>query len=288
MKTRFSSTEPPAPPGYVNGKFAEVLEDGVRKVAIHVPTGAGGSPVGGGVEAFTDLVDVPSTYAGQEDKLVAVRTDGTGLKFIPSSESSPPDGGGNGWYPAFTAPPAVSNWAWVNQGAASAADVTGGILFKPDRGTSNNVNLFKKAAPAIAYKLTVGFLQAIYAPNSNTSWLGLAWRESGSGFIITVSPMGAQDGGIGFFRLDRWNSATSYNGNYISGNGLQNGGPIWLELEDDHTDRIVRIGPHPDDMIEVHRVSRTHFGTMDEIGLFGYIQHSSAIAAMRLIHWNIT
>lgn len=37
MKTRFSSTEPPAPAGYVNGQFAEVVEGGIRKVAVHVP-----------------------------------------------------------------------------------------------------------------------------------------------------------------------------------------------------------------------------------------------------------
>jgi hypothetical protein len=41
MKTRLSSTEPPAPPGFVNATFAEVLEDGVRKVAVHVPSGEG-------------------------------------------------------------------------------------------------------------------------------------------------------------------------------------------------------------------------------------------------------
>lgn len=39
MKTRLSSTEPPAPVGFVNAIFAEVVEDGIRKVAAHVPPG---------------------------------------------------------------------------------------------------------------------------------------------------------------------------------------------------------------------------------------------------------
>lgn len=42
MKTRLSSTEPPAPSGFVNAIFAEVVEDGVRKVAVHVPEGGSG------------------------------------------------------------------------------------------------------------------------------------------------------------------------------------------------------------------------------------------------------
>lgn len=43
MKTRFSSTTPEAPIGYVNGQFAEVVENGVRKIAVHVPDSGGGS-----------------------------------------------------------------------------------------------------------------------------------------------------------------------------------------------------------------------------------------------------
>lgn len=41
MKTRFSSTEPPAPTGFINATFAEVVEDGVRKVAVWVPPSGG-------------------------------------------------------------------------------------------------------------------------------------------------------------------------------------------------------------------------------------------------------
>lgn len=38
MKTRLSSTEPPAPTGYANATISEVLEDGVRKIAVWVPS----------------------------------------------------------------------------------------------------------------------------------------------------------------------------------------------------------------------------------------------------------
>lgn len=41
MKTRLSSTEPPAPAGFTNAVFSEVVEDGVRKVAAWVPSASG-------------------------------------------------------------------------------------------------------------------------------------------------------------------------------------------------------------------------------------------------------
>jgi len=73
MKTRFSSTNPPAPSGLSNGIFAEVVENGVRHIAVHV--GATGS--GGGVD--TNLPSAPEIAVLRlSEKQIALGVQGVG------------------------------------------------------------------------------------------------------------------------------------------------------------------------------------------------------------------
>ena len=48
-------------------------------------------PTVGGASTFLDLTDTPSTYTGNESKVVSVKSDGTGLEF-----TTPSSGGGGG------------------------------------------------------------------------------------------------------------------------------------------------------------------------------------------------
>jgi hypothetical protein len=97
MKTRFSSTNPPAPDGMVNAIFAEVLEDGIRKIAVHIPEGTfdsspseggGGGTWGSITGTLSDQTDLQDALnekvagpASATDNAIA-RFDGTTGKLI--------------------------------------------------------------------------------------------------------------------------------------------------------------------------------------------------------------
>jgi len=90
MKTRLSSTQPPAPPGFVNAAFAEVVEDGIRKVAVHVPSTSGGgwwarAILVGYQEPAEDVLVNRYRVILEENQYITLVKCGTTAKFGPFS-----------------------------------------------------------------------------------------------------------------------------------------------------------------------------------------------------------
>lgn len=127
MKTRLSSTEPPAPAGYVNARFSEVLEDGIRKVAVWVPPGSGRwwarAVISGYQAPDTDILVNRYRLILEPDQIVTLTKCGTTAKLGPSASDFTADvlrsnDDGVTWDSIFllSSPPANSDLAWIASG----------------------------------------------------------------------------------------------------------------------------------------------------------------------------
>jgi len=90
MKTRLSSTEPPAPAGFINATFAEVLEDGARKIAVHVPLMSnwwGRFVIAGLPDAATDILVNRYRIVLEPGQIITLRKCATTAKTGPVGSS---------------------------------------------------------------------------------------------------------------------------------------------------------------------------------------------------------
>lgn len=129
MKTRLSSTEPPAPAGFINATFGEVVEDGVRKVAVWVPPSGGATrwwarAVLSGYQApDTDVLVNRYRVILQADQAITLLKCGTTAKIGPVSTFFAADvlrsnDDGASWQSIFTAdsPPTETDLAYIAAG----------------------------------------------------------------------------------------------------------------------------------------------------------------------------
>jgi len=156
-----------------------------------IPPGGGGEP---GATTFVELTDVPSTYSGQADKLVAVNGGATGLQFIPA-------------YPTGTYTPVLTTTSGtlpqyvLNSGIYQVVGqvVHVSILFNGDGGNEgagsgelsvslpfnrdNSMDFF--AFPCgFSYNPAVQMLLA-YFPNSNRDKMPLYYNNAGTFTALT-------------------------------------------------------------------------------------------------------
>lgn len=217
--------------------------------------------------------------------------DGAGTLTIANTDSGT---SANSLLPAMTSPPTLTNWTWVNQGVASAADCTvgnrAGIFM--DSGTpaapGANYRILKRTAPATPYVLTAGVFLGY--GKWNYGGCGVGWRASGSGkFIILEATMGG--GNSGDIRLEKWDSPTAASGGYQTRN--HNTGvnaPFWIRLSDDGTNRQAYWSPDGSNWILFHSVGRTDYITADEliIGVGNETTATNQNAYLTLFSWVIT
>lgn len=103
--------------------------------------------------------------------------------------------------------PAVADFSWVNQGAASADDVSNvGVHMHHTFATGNNLRVLVKAMPATPYTVELIYESTQYFVNYVNG--GIVLRDSASGRLITaghqaVSNVATVQSGW------RWNSPTS-------------------------------------------------------------------------------
>jgi len=116
-------------------RFGDLAGSGAGIVAVD-NDGLLSWSAGGGASAFTDLTDVPTAYTSQANKLVAVKTDETGLEFIaPPSSMIYPGAGialstGSAWDTSITNNSANWNTAygWGNHASAGYLPLAGGTM----------------------------------------------------------------------------------------------------------------------------------------------------------------
>jgi hypothetical protein len=108
-------------------------------------------------------------------------------------------GGGNSY-----TPPVLTNFAWVNQLNAVAAQVGGVVTLTNAVDTGVKYNILVKSLPAAPITIT-----AIMSPQlrmQNYNQIGICLRDSASGKLLIF--IFGHDNGLGF-QLDRYNSPTS-------------------------------------------------------------------------------
>jgi len=181
----------------------------------------------------------------------------------------------------FTSPPG-SGWTTTTLGSATiGADKDGRLLTVPAVAGDNWRVEYRTPAATSNYTLTAyldhGFL------NQASCFAGICLRSSG-GAYVTFGPATASGMKLA---LLKWNSATSYNADYIRWDiaNLLGRLPNWYRFRDDGTTRFAEISFNGVDWITVHSVGRTDFLTMSQIGWGADFNTSGVTNTLRLRSW---
>jgi hypothetical protein len=172
-----------------------------------------------------------------------------------------------------TTRPLLSQFAWVNQGAATATQRSGIVMTAP---TSSGLQarLLKKAAPSTPYSIVAAWLPSLFSSNSNEC--GVFWRSSSSGAFVAVRLVA----GNNTIAIGKWNSASSYSADYVTITQAYQWemfrSVVWVKMEDDGTNRKVHFSSDGQNWVQVHTVSRTDFITADEVGFYMRIDLSTS------------
>lgn len=166
--------------------------------------------------------------------------------------------------------PVDGDYSWVNQGGATVATTSGGILLTAPASASDSVRARVKSAPAAPYTITA-MLTPLFG-NSNFTGSGLCFRESGSGkmvlfFFVFDDISGAARYGLNL-HVTKFTDATTFSAHYLSNNpAIGYGGiPKFLRIADNNTNRICSVSNDGFAWIDIHTVGRTDFLTADQVG----------------------
>jgi hypothetical protein len=198
-------------------------------------------------------------------------------------------------------PPVLSNWAWINQGTATAVDEAGTIRLTAIANNGLDAKILKKSAPSTPYTITAAF--EYYISNLGVvqqgGSFGLCWRQSSDGKLILNAHRIATNGGTfspwSLFSED-WNSATSRsaaNFTQTTSNAMPHFRPnlLWVRITDNGTNRIVYFSFDGLVWFQMLSETRTTFLTGDEVGFFinndwgGQSGNSVFDNYIRLVHW---
>jgi len=220
------------------------------------------------------------SYGGNASKVIRVNTGETAFEL-----ATPSGGGGDSLF-TFV-PPVDGDFAWINQGSATATQVGARItLSGPTNGGSFNHRIRKQAAPATPYTITAAFFHT--GVIAKTSISGLLFRESSSGklhcFEIVLDTSSVNKIYVG---SRKFNSPSSYAADYTLAdtNGrVAMPGVVWIRIADDGTNRTLWTSADGVNFVQFgSNVGRTDFLTADEVGF--YIDPLDAAMHMTLLSW---
>lgn len=196
-----------------------------------------------------------------------------------------------GVFNQFTEPNS-SSFSWVNQGAATITTNLGPtILGMPSPGgAGEDIHLRTISEIATPYAVDAAFIPQIDAAN-NTS-CGILFRESSTNKIIFIrilfdDTVTKSDTVIS---IDKFNSPTSFNSNYItiSANVLR-GPVIWLRMKNDGTDLYWYLSVDGITFNLIFSSSKTNFFTTgpNQVGFAVNSNTTSGAAIMTLLSWDM-
>ena len=148
-----------------------------------------------------------------------------------ASWAVPSTSGGNG----FTQPPTTSGASWLNQGSATATDLTRGIQISHPGGSGNNMRaVILEAAPSPSW--TRYFM---IDPVNTTGWYGIVLYSSGSGQMLTagINCNGTTSIEI---KLQRWTSFTTVNTTRYT-ETIFGPWPLWFRFADNGSNQPIDI-----------------------------------------------
>jgi len=194
------------------------------------------------------------------------------------------------WGPIWKlTPPSSGSFSWVNQGSATlTADHKGFILLETPSSGADDLHIRIKSAPSTPYTITTAWLPNLYP--GNYSMCGLVWRDSASSklqsHMIVRSNTAASTLGI---QVSRYSGPTGYLSNdaFVDAATLcLGGGPVWLRIADDGSNRAASISADGYTWHTVWSGTRTTHLTPDQVGFF--VNGNTVAAAGTLLHWRET
>jgi hypothetical protein len=190
------------------------------------------------------------------------------------------------WGPALplTAPPALSDFVWVNQGGATASDSNGAIFLRAPTSSTDNLRILKLQAPSPPYTIKAGFLPALIGANSVSA--GLIFREASSGKLQICGL--AYDSGVKL-QVVKYTNPTTWAATYLAlDGGTEQGKPgLWLAASDDATNRNCYVSGDLSNWIRFFSIARTDFLTATEVGIYVNVKNSSYEAGLTMVSWKV-
>lgn len=174
-------------------------------------------------------------------------------------------GGVFGWLGDFT-PPDLTDFAWVNQGSATATQAGTNLYMTAPLSGTNSLRILKRATPATPWVITIGFLYSMH--QTDFAEAGLVYRQSSDGKLVTLNCQF----GTSAFRVttSKWTNPTTFSAVYTPSPQayLSPSSVAWLRIADDATNRISSWSLDGDVWEALHTVGRTDFLTADEWGIY--------------------
>ena len=184
--------------------------------------------------------------------------------------------------------PVFGDFAWVNQGSATATTTYGGVIIYAPEGASDSLRILKKAAPATPYTIEGAFtIPTMPVVNYNAG--GLLFRNSAA-LTLASSGFGTNFAAIPYYfsaAVNKWTNPTTYSAAYLSV-GIPVPSLLWFQISDNGTSRISRWSADGINWMHLHTVGRTDFLTADEIGFFANANNATYPAFVHLLHWKQT
>lgn len=186
----------------------------------------------------------------------------------------------------FHQTPLVADFAWVNQGSATAVDQGGCIFLDTPRALGDSFRILKKAAAGSTFTVTAAF--RLMAGNANTKF-GIILRESSSGKFVLGGIYRPATSALVERTSEKWTSATASSAAYAGEQEVMHfsGDLFWVRIEQDSSNRILSYSLDGVNWKTRHTVSKTDFCTADEVG-FGINQDQSSgtqDASLLLLSW---
>lgn len=156
-----------------------------------------------------------------------------------------------------------TDFTQINFGGSSVITKNGIVSLRAPI-TAQQLRSLVKTLPAAPYKIT---MQTWFnGSGASISGGGLLLRDSASGKNHVIAICGDNN-----IRVQKWSTDTSFSALYtvaltINTDWRRYGKPIWLQIEDDNTNRISRISQDGVTFELIHTVARTDFLTPDQYG----------------------
>lgn len=183
-------------------------------------------------------------------------------------------------------PPVLGDFAWVNQGAATAVATYGGIYLDAVAGAGDNCRILKKAAPATPYTVTAAFMVDAYRPPNTPRQGGILFRGAGTGKLHTINHR--WESGLWHISSVKFTNPTTFSAIYVDADLYTHPHIVWVQITDDGANRVTRYSDNGMAWFEVSTVGRADFLTADEIGFYANSVDAVNGTRMWLIHWVVT
>jgi hypothetical protein len=229
-----------------------------------------------------------STTIGPYASLPATCTAGNAYIPTDSAYDTLICGAGNVWNHfrngQLLTPPVLADFAWINQGGATAVNTYGGVYMSAPIDPGDKWRILKKAAPSTPYTITVAMLLEISTYN-NPNGGGPLFRQSSDGKLVAARHIYESS-----WRMDtcRFDSPTAFSGTYGNVEIGFHQQVIWIRITDDGVNRTSSWSTDGLSFVQYLTVGRTDFLTADEVGFGVNVVGSQHAVALWLIHWKET